>query len=194
MSKNKNKNKNQSTNPSKITKSPPSDPDSDPKRMRPDRETPMDFSEDSNDKATNVDSMLSSLRKEALGSERPTPSASNPSTQIDNRSTVINSQLENRYSNLSLPPFIAFVEINNNDSNPSQQDRKFIGNLHPLVISKRLCTQFNHLRINSIRRIGRNLVSLTFDTFQQANTFRPDPPSLRIGFLIYQTSNYLGQV
>lgn len=171
MSKNKHKSKNQGTNPNNSTKSPPSDPDSEPKRMRPDRDTPMDFSEDSNDKSTNVDSMLSSLRKEALGSGCPTTAASDPSTQTNNRSSVINSQLENRYSNLSLPPFIAFVEVNNNEPNSSHQDRKFIGNLHPLFICKRLCIQFNHLKINSIKRVGRSLVSLTFDSFQQANTF-----------------------
>lgn len=171
MSKNKNKNKNQGSNPNNNDKSPPSVPDSVPKRMRPDQVMPMDTLVNPNDQSTSVDLMLSSLRREALGPERQPPSTSNSPPQEGNRTSFIDAQLDNRYSINSLPPFVTFVEINNSDSNPPQQDRKFIGNLHPLYISKRLCTQFNHLKINCIKRVGRNLISVTFDTFQQANIF-----------------------
>lgn len=90
MSKNRNKNKNQGSNPNNADKSPPTDSDSVPKRMRPDQVTSMDTSENSNDQSTSVDRMLSSLRKEALGSDCQPPSTSKSPPREDNRPSFIN--------------------------------------------------------------------------------------------------------
>lgn len=62
---------------------------------------------------------------------------------------------------------------------------KYIGNLHPLSINKRLCTQFNNMKINNIKRIGRSLLSLTFDSYQQANSFVSSRSSLPKGWISY---------
>lgn len=115
----------------------------------------------------------------------PPPPAPCSDPQVDGRSPLVNSQLDNRYSNLSLPPFIVFIEVNNSESSSSQQDRRFIGNLHPLSISKRICNQFNNMKINNIKRVGRNLLSISFDSFQQTNSFVASRSSLAKGCVSY---------
>lgn len=171
MSKEKKKNKKHGSNSNSVNNSPPSVSELSNKRLKPDHNIQRDTSGGSSEQSLHVDRLLSSLRREAMGSDRSPSPVIRPTSQEDRRSVIINSQLDNRYSNLSTIPYITFVEINTQDSITSQQDRKYIGNLHPLSISKRLCTQFNNMKINNIKRIGRSVLSLTFDSYQQANSF-----------------------
>lgn len=101
------------------------------------------------------------------------------------RDELVKSQLGNRYSASSALPFIVFIERAVQDPEPPQTHRKFIGNLHLLAISKRLCNQFKNLKITEIRRVGKSLISINFDTFQQANTFIASRASLTEGWTSY---------
>lgn len=184
MFKDKKKNKKPGLNPNASHNSPPSDSETKSKRPpKSNQDSKMSDSGSSNEHSPHADRLLSSLRREAMGSNRspfPVPTSASdpvptpipdPMSQDDRRLAIINSQLDNRYTNISMPPYIAFVEVVDHYSNKAQQDRKFIGNLHPMAICRRICTQFNHLKIYNIKRVGRNLLSLTFDSSQQANTF-----------------------
>lgn len=171
--------------PKNSNESPPSDPDNSNNPPKVVEDIPMDTLGDIGDQPPNVDNLLSSLRQEALGPVPPPPSASCSVPREDDRSPFVNSQLDNRYSNLSLPPFIVFIEVKNPDSSLTQQDRRYIGNLHPLSISKRICNQFNNMKISNIKRVGRNLLSVSFDSFQQANSFVTSRSSLPKGWVSY---------
>lgn len=108
-----------------------------------------------------------------------------PSSTQTSRLELINSQLNNRYSDVSAPPYVSFVEVASQSTELSDSDPKFIGNFHPMAIGKRICNLFNSLNIREIKRMGRNLISVVFDSYQQANIFVDSRSSLPKGWVSY---------
>lgn len=103
------------------------------------------------------------IRPPTTGESLMKPGSSSPrnaatSSREDARSELVRSQMQNRYSNLFASPYIAFVEVPFFNSGNSLANRKYIGNLHPLTISKRLCNIYNNLKISEIKERVKTLL------------------------------------
>lgn len=82
--------------PNSSNNSPSSDPDISNIRSNPVENTPIDTSGTAIDQPTNVDSLLSSLREEALGPLPPPPSAPCTASQEDDWESLASHQLPAR--------------------------------------------------------------------------------------------------
>lgn len=88
-------------------------------------------------------------------------------THNSNRKLLIESQLKNKYSPKSLPPFIVFVECYK-DSNDEGSN---FGNMHPMAIARFMCVICGDSNIVEIKGIGKMIQEITFGTFGAANDF-----------------------
>lgn len=186
MTKNKNQNKkNKNDNSFSPTESTTSK-----KKLKPDGETNSEASKVSENRPSQV-----------VVSEPPQPPQLGKPSLRDGQSSLggeisfslsqnkrfelINSQLNNRYSEVSAPPFITFVEVPIQSSDLSKTNPNFIGNFHPMAIGKRICNLYNNLNIREIKRMGKNLISVVFDSHHQANPFVDSRSSLPQGWISY---------
>jgi len=130
-----------------------------PKRSRTDANFSMHGGENNLDESSsimecaNVDMVASQV---TIGSSSPPSSIF---TRNNNRMEFINSQKNNRYSASNHPPFL--VHIESTDGN--------IGNVHPMSLGKALADHFP--TILSIRRLGKNIISVIFKFSFDANQF-----------------------
>lgn len=80
----------------------------------------MDVSGDSEERSPPSGPVSSPSGGVAVGSGRSSPGVPTPPTREYNRSLIVNSQLQNRYSVASAPSYIAFVEVESQENDPSQ--------------------------------------------------------------------------
>lgn len=98
------------------------------------------------------------------------------------RSKSVKEQLKNRYSNRSLPPFVAFID--GIDYNPVQPSIN-IGNMHPMELSEYICNNFADKDILKFKRLGKSVISIYFNTFVAANHFVENRKKLPEGWYSY---------
>lgn len=98
------------------------------------------------------------------------------------RSKTVKEQLENRYNDRSLPPFVAFID--GIEYNPEQPNVN-IGNMHPMELSDYICKNFADKDILKFKRLGKSIISIYFKSFAAANRFVDNSNKLPVGWYSY---------
>jgi len=130
-----------------------------PKRSRMESNRPPTVEDDSiNEGLSNMDcTIVENVASQVTVSNTFSPSSVDRG--INNRIEFINAQRDNRYTSSNHPPYLVHVE--SMDGN--------IGNVHPMRLGKTLIEHFPS--IQSIKRLGRNIIVVNFKFSFDANQF-----------------------